>query len=153
VDIAVDDPTSAAARFCIESYFREIDTRFEFGFDPAGTTLPDAGELTDPAGLLLVARLRGEPIGCGGLKFYGPDVADIKRMWVAPTARGLGVGRRILSELETHARRRGRSVVRLETNQTLGEAISLYRSAGYVEVEAFNDEPYAHHWFAKRFAS
>ena len=71
-------------------------------------------------------------------------------MWVAPSARGLGVGRRILTELEEHARRRGVARVRLETNRTLKEAGALYRSAGYDEVEAFNDEPYAHHWFEKR---
>jgi ribosomal protein S18 acetylase RimI-like enzyme len=71
-------------------------------------------------------------------------------MWVAPSARGLGVGRRILSELERHARERGVDVVRLETNRSLTEAGGLYRSAGYAEVAAFNDEPYAHHWFEKR---
>jgi ribosomal protein S18 acetylase RimI-like enzyme len=71
-------------------------------------------------------------------------------MWVAPTARGLGVGRRILGALEEHARRHEVRVVHLETNKSLREAMSLYRSAGYVEVERFNDEPYAHHWFEKR---
>ena len=71
-------------------------------------------------------------------------------MWVAPDARGLGLGRRLLLELERHARAAGAKVVRLETNQTLEEAIHLYRSSGYREVAAFNDEPYAHHWFEKR---
>jgi ribosomal protein S18 acetylase RimI-like enzyme len=94
----------------------------------------------------MVARLRDEPIGCAGLK---PDTGDIKRMWVAPAARGLGVGRRLLAELEAYARAHGLSAVRLETNGSLAEAIALYRSSGYVEVEPFNDEPYAHHWFAK----
>jgi ribosomal protein S18 acetylase RimI-like enzyme len=84
------------------------------------------------------------------LKFHGRDPAEIKRMWVAPSARGLGVGRRILAELEAHARRRRVRVARLETNRSLDEAISLYRAAGYAEVDAFNDEPYAHHWFEKR---
>jgi ribosomal protein S18 acetylase RimI-like enzyme len=70
-------------------------------------------------------------------------------MWVAPEARGLGVGRRILAELERHAVERGATAIRLETNQALKEAQQLYRSSGYVEVEPFNDEPYAHHWFSK----
>jgi ribosomal protein S18 acetylase RimI-like enzyme len=86
------------------------------------------------------------------LKLHGAAPAEIKRMWVAPTARGLGVGRRILSALEQHARRRGATVVRLETNKTLREATTLYRSAGYVEVDRFNDEPYAHHWLEKALA-
>ena len=71
-------------------------------------------------------------------------------MWVAPTARGLGLGRRLLVELERAAADHGVRTLRLETNQNLTEAIALYRSAGYVEVERFNDEPYAHHWFEKR---
>jgi DNA-binding MarR family transcriptional regulator/GNAT superfamily N-acetyltransferase len=150
VNVDVEDPASAAARYCIESYFAELDTRFDAGFDPEQSISADVDELTEPAGLLLVARLRGEPIGCGALKLHGREPAEVKRMWVAPSARGLGVGRRILSELDERARRRGVGLLRLETNRTLKEAGALYRSAGYVEVEAFNDEPYAHHWFEKR---
>ena len=71
-------------------------------------------------------------------------------MWVAPEARGLGLGRRLLRELERLARWEGVEVLRLETNGALREAIALYRGCGYREVEAFNDEPYAHHWFEKR---
>jgi DNA-binding MarR family transcriptional regulator/N-acetylglutamate synthase-like GNAT family acetyltransferase len=150
VEVDVEDPASAAARFCIESYFAELDSRFESGFDPGQSISADVEELTEPAGLLLVARLHDEPVGCGALKLHGAEPAEIKRMWVAPSARGLGVGRRILSELERHARERGVGVVRLETNRSLTEAGGLYRSAGYAEVDAFNDEPYAHHWFEKR---
>jgi DNA-binding MarR family transcriptional regulator/GNAT superfamily N-acetyltransferase len=150
VEVAIEDPRSAAARFCLESYFAELDARFDTGFDPGRAISTTADELTEPAGLLLVARLHGEPIGCGAIKLRGDVPFYIKRMWVAPDARGLGVGRRILHELEDHARRRGADVVHLETNKTLREAASLYRSEGYVEVEPFNDEPYAHHWFAKR---
>jgi ribosomal protein S18 acetylase RimI-like enzyme len=74
-------------------------------------------------------------------------------MWIAPSARGLGLGRRLLAELEEHARRRGARAVRLETNRALVEAIALYRSAGYVETEPFNDEPYADHWFEKELVA
>jgi DNA-binding MarR family transcriptional regulator/GNAT superfamily N-acetyltransferase len=150
VDIAIEDPTSEAARFCIESYFAEIDRRFDTGFDPARALPLDASDLTEPAGLLLVARLRGEPIGCGAMKLHDAEPAYIKRMWVAPAARGLGVGRRLLGELEEHARVRGARSVHLETNGSLHEAIALYRSTGYLEVEPFNDERYAHHWFEKQ---
>ena len=71
-------------------------------------------------------------------------------MWVSETARGLGIGRRLLAELEASAARSGATKTRLETNRTLTEAIGLYGSAGYVEVAAFNDEPFADHWFEKR---
>ena len=151
VEVRIDDPTSAAAEFCIRSYFAELDVRFDAGFDPNVSRPVDAAELTEPAGLLLVARLHDEPVGCGALRFHGAEPAEIKRMWVASSARGLGVGRRLLHELERHARARDVSVVRLDTNRALREAINLYHSAGYVEVDAFNDEPYAHHWFEKHF--
>jgi DNA-binding MarR family transcriptional regulator/GNAT superfamily N-acetyltransferase len=150
VDVQIENPVSPAAQFCIGSYFAELDTRFDTGFDPRQSISADADELTEPAGLLILARLRDEPIGCGALKLHGTKPAEIKRMWVAPSARGLGVGRRLLDELEQHARERGVRRVRLETNKTLREATGLYRSSGYAEVDAFNDEPYAHHWFEKR---
>jgi len=134
---------------CLDAYFAELDTRFEAGFDPSAGISADPDELTEPRGLLLVARLRGEPVACGALKLHGRRPAEIKRMWVSRTARGLGVGRRMLTELEAHARHRRVGRVRLETNRSLTEAIALYRSSGYVEVPAFNDEPYAHHWFEK----
>ena len=150
VTFAVEDPTTADARWCLEQYFAELDTRFEAGFDPAISISADAQELVPPAGALIVARLGDRPIGCGAIKLHGDAPAELKRMWVAPTARGLGVGRRMLHELESYARSVGVVVVRLETNRTLTEAIALYRRSGYVEVGAFNAEPYAHHWFEKR---
>ncbi len=150
VSLAVEDPTTRDARWCIDQYFSELNARFEGGFDPSQTIPADAHELVPPAGALLIARLRGQPIGCGALKFHRGAPADLKRMWVAPEARGLGLGRRILMELEEYARSAGVRIVRLETNRTLKEAIQLYRSSGYHEVAAFNSEPYAHHWFEKR---
>jgi DNA-binding MarR family transcriptional regulator/GNAT superfamily N-acetyltransferase len=150
VQIIVADPTSQDARWCIEQYFTELGERFETGFDPTLGISAHAHELTPPAGLLLVARLREEPIGCGALKFHENTVGELKRMWVAPRARGLGLGRRLLEALEHKAREAGMTVIHLETNRTLIEAIELYRHSEYLEVEAFNDEPYAHHWFEKR---
>jgi DNA-binding MarR family transcriptional regulator/GNAT superfamily N-acetyltransferase len=150
VELRTEDPESADARWCIESYFATLRERFDSGFDPAASIRADARDLTLPRGLLLVARLHDRPIGCGAVKLHGRDPAEIKRMWVAPEARGLGVGRRLLTALEGEALARGATAARLETNRSLGEAVSLYRSAGYVEVPAFNDEPYAHHWFEKR---
>ena len=102
--------------------------------------------------MFLVASLRGEPIGCGGLKFHGDEPTELKRMWVAESARGLGIGRRLLIELESRATAAGSRVLRLETNKALTEAIALYRSTGYREVDAFNDLPYADYWFEKRLA-
>ncbi|MEU8567533.1 helix-turn-helix domain-containing GNAT family N-acetyltransferase [Streptomyces pathocidini] len=150
VEVAPTGPADPAAQHCLRAYFTELGRRFDTGFDPARSLPADATELTLPAGLLLVARLHGEPVGCGAVKFHGGEPAEIKRMWVAEEARGLGLGRRILQELEDRAAAHGARVLRLETNDALKEAIGMYRSAGYDEVEPFNDEPYAHHWFEKR---
>jgi DNA-binding MarR family transcriptional regulator/GNAT superfamily N-acetyltransferase len=149
VDVAVVDPRDPRARFCVESYFTELAERFAGGFDPGRSLPADDTDLTLPAGLLLVATLHDDPVGCGALKFLADAPTEVKRMWVAPAVRGLGLGRRLLTELEHHAAAHGSRVLRLETNGTLREAIAMYRGAGYREVEAFNDEPYAHHWFEK----
>jgi DNA-binding MarR family transcriptional regulator/GNAT superfamily N-acetyltransferase len=149
VQIAAEAADSAEARWCIEQYFGEIAHRFEGGFDPAKTISANPDELTPPAGIFVIARLGGRPIGCGALKVKGRKIGEIKRMWVSTDARGLGLGRRLLETLEAHAREFGLRTLRLETNRTLKEAQALYRSCGYLEVEPFNDEPYAHHWFEK----
>lgn len=152
VSVAIEDPTSPDARWCIEQYLLELNTRFEAGFDPLHSRSANAHELTPPAGALLIARIRQQPVGCGAVRFHADAQAELKRMWVAPEARGLGLGRRLLHELEQQARAAGVSIVRLETNRSLTEAIELYRRLGYREVEPFNDEPYAHHWFEKRLS-
>jgi DNA-binding MarR family transcriptional regulator len=149
VTVMEADPRRPEARAALAAYAAELDGRFDAGFDPAGSIPAEAADLTPPAGLLLVATLHGEAIGCGALKFHDGAPAEIKRMWVAPSARGLGLGRRLLAELEARAREHGVPVLHLETNRTLTEAIALYRSAGYREVAAFNGEAYAHHWFEK----
>ena len=152
VRFAIEDPASADARWCVAQYFAELQARFETGFNPAHSIPADAHELTPPAGALFIARLRGQPVGCGALKLHGSAPAELKRMWIAPSARSLGLGRRLLRALEQHAREAGAAMVRLETNRALTEAIALYRRSGYVEVAAFNAEPYAHHWFEKIIA-
>jgi DNA-binding MarR family transcriptional regulator/ribosomal protein S18 acetylase RimI-like enzyme len=150
VTIAAEDPATRDARWCIEQYFAELAERFETGFDPARSIPAATEDLTPPSGLLLIARRGEQPVGCGALKLHGRAPAELKRMWVSPDARGLGLGRRLLCSLEQAAAEAGASAIRLETNGSLAEAIALYRAAGYAEVDAFNSEPYAHHWFEKR---
>jgi DNA-binding MarR family transcriptional regulator/GNAT superfamily N-acetyltransferase len=152
VRFAIEGAATPDARWCFEQYFAELDARFEAGFNPELSISAEARELTPPAGLLLIARLRNRPIGCCALKLHAGAVAELKRMWIAPTLRGLGLGRRLLHEIERHACQAGVAVLRLETNRTLSEAITLYQRSGYVEVDAFNREPYAHHWFEKRLS-
>ncbi|HUI36070.1 MAG TPA: GNAT family N-acetyltransferase [Gaiellaceae bacterium] len=150
VEIRQIDPTAPDARECLRSYFAELERRSAMPFDPNVGATAKPHEVRPPAGLFLVAYLRDAPVGCGALKHFADGVSDIKRMWVAEAARGLGIGRRLLTELEARAGEHGTRIVRLETSRFLTEAIALYLSAGYVEVPAFNDEPFADHWFGKR---
>ncbi|MGO9793912.1 MAG: GNAT family N-acetyltransferase, partial [Solirubrobacteraceae bacterium] len=76
--------------------------------------------------------------------------AEIKRMWISPEARGLGLGRRLLDTLEAFACEGGSRVAHIETSAVSTEALCLYRSSGWIEVQQFNDEPFADHWFEKR---
>jgi DNA-binding MarR family transcriptional regulator/GNAT superfamily N-acetyltransferase len=149
VRIEVCDPRKADARSCLRAYFAELASRFDGGFDPDRGIPAGERELTPPAGLFLLVTVRGEPVGCAGLKLPRDAPAEIKRMWLAPAVRGLGLGHRLLAELERHATANRARTLRLETNRALAEAIGLYRAAGYQEVAAYNDEPYAHHWFEK----
>lgn len=149
VEIVPVDAEHEDARYCLAEYVAELNRRSERGFDPTAgvTALPH--EVRPPAGQFLVAYLHGTPIGCGAVKHRAGAPTEIKRMWLAPSARGLGLGRRLLDELERCAAAGGAGVARIETSGVLGEALQLYRSAGWVEVPAFNDEPFADHWFEK----
>jgi GNAT superfamily N-acetyltransferase len=153
VRVAAEDPSSDDARWCLSHYFAELAERFEEDFD-AGRTLPaDAADLVPPAGAFLIARVGGEPAGCGALKTHAPGVGEIMRMWVDPAHRGLGIGARILDALEEHAATLGHRTVRLYTNRSLDEAKAMYRTRGYEEILRYNDDPYANHWFEKRLES
>jgi DNA-binding MarR family transcriptional regulator len=150
--IAAVDPEHPDARYCLTEYAAELNRRSTRRFDPSvgATALPH--ELRPPAGQFFVAYLHGEPIGCGGVKHHASAPAEIKRMWLAPRARGLGLGRRLLGTLEGCAREGGARVAHIETSAVLNEALALYRSSGWVEVAPFNDEPFADHWFEKQLA-
>jgi DNA-binding MarR family transcriptional regulator/GNAT superfamily N-acetyltransferase len=152
VQITTIDPEHPDARYCLAEYVAELNQRSTRGFDPSvgATALPH--QVRPPAGEFFVAYLHGEPVGCGAVKHHRDLPAEVKRMWIAPQARGLGLGRRLLDTLEACARAGGASVAHIETNAVLTEALSLYRSTGWVEVPPFNDEPFADHWLEKELA-
>lgn len=149
VQITTADPEHPDAQYCLGRYVAELNHRSRRGFDPSvgATALPH--EVRPPAGEFFVAYLHGEPVGCGAVKHHADLPAEIKRMWIAPNARGLGLGRRLLERLEACAAAGGARVAHIETSAVLVEALSLYRSTGWVEVPAFNDEPFADHWLEK----
>jgi DNA-binding MarR family transcriptional regulator/GNAT superfamily N-acetyltransferase len=142
-------PAGPVARWCVAQYFEELDRRFESGFDPAAAIPIDAVAMIPPKGAFLIGRVDGQPVACGGVRALEAGVGYLKRMWVAESMRGVGLGKRMLEALEQEARSLGFQMLRLETNRALPEAIRMYRSAGYHEIPAFNDEPYGDHWFEK----
>jgi GNAT superfamily N-acetyltransferase len=107
-------------------------------------------ELDESGGVLLLARIGGEPAGLGGVRHLETEVAEVKSMYVSPAHRGTGLGRRLLAELERIAAEHGCRAVRLDTSAYLREAIGLYRSAGYTEVPAYNENPKADVWFERQ---
>jgi DNA-binding MarR family transcriptional regulator/GNAT superfamily N-acetyltransferase len=153
VQVEPADADSDDARRCLAAYYDELARRFPGGFDPGRSLHPDTHEFVEPTGRFVLARLHGRAIGCGGVLFHDDGTAYVKRMWVDDAVRGMGVGRRILTALEAAARDHGATSSTLETNAGLTEAIAMYRAAGYVEVEPFNDEVYADHWFAKQLGT
>jgi GNAT superfamily N-acetyltransferase len=149
VEIVEVQPDSADALRCLARYYAEIADRFDGGFDPILSSAPRLDDFAPPSGTFLVMRCNEALVGCGGFKRDTAEAAYLKRMWLAPEVRGLGLGKRLLKALEAKARSLGYRTVRLETEKSLTEAQQLYRSSGYVEVPPFNDELYAHHWFEK----
>jgi DNA-binding MarR family transcriptional regulator/GNAT superfamily N-acetyltransferase len=149
VQITSVDPEHPDAKYCLAEYVAELNRKSERGFDPSvgATALPY--EVRPPAGEFFVAYLYEEAVGCGAVKHHAGAPAEIKRMWIAPSARGLGLGRRLLDKLEACALAGGARIARIETSAILVEALTLYRSTGWVEVPAFNDEPFADHWLEK----
>lgn len=150
IELRQVDPASPDAQRCLRAYVAELNRRApRRGFDPSKGATATPHEVRPPRGAFVVAYLNGEAIGCGAVKHHPAQVTDLKRMWVAESARGLGLGRRLLEHLEHLARQHGSREAHLETSDVLPEAIALYRSSGYIEVPPFNDEPFADRWFTK----
>ena len=145
ITVGVSDLDDLDARTCLASYIAELRQRFPGGFD----TNVSPADLTPPHGRLFVAHVDAAARGVVGVRFLDDDTAEIKRMWVDPAARGLGLARRLLSAAEDFIAVSGRTSVVLDTHASLIEAIALYRSCGYVETTPYNENPYAELWFEK----
>lgn len=136
-------------------FIREADGPLVYDREGSGVDLdaeiaagPPA-DLVPPKGVFLLARVGGRPAGIGGVRHLDTEVAEVKSMYVAPESRGAGLGRRILSRLDEIAAEHGCRAVRLDTSDYLAPAVGLYRSAGYFEVPAYNENPKADLWFER----
>jgi len=151
VEIVVVRASSPEAAALVAAYFAELDGRLSEGFDPERSVPAPPAELDPPDGRFVVVRVGGRSVGCGGVRRLGEGVAEVKRMWIEPGMRSLGLGRRLLGALEDLAAEAlGCSTVRLDTSDELREALRLYRAAGYQEIAPYNDNAYATRWFEKQ---
>jgi DNA-binding MarR family transcriptional regulator/ribosomal protein S18 acetylase RimI-like enzyme len=144
------DPKGDAARYCLSEYYAELGRRLQKGFDVSLSRDPEAADMVRPRGAFLLALSDGLPIGCVGLKGTGAKMAEIKRLWIDPSARGLGLAKRLMQAAENAARALSMEILRLDTNSALPEALKLYRTTGWIEIARFNDDPYPDHFFEKR---
>lgn len=144
------DPRAPEARACLSAYYAELDARFGTGFDVALSRDPEATDMIAPRGAFFVARDGTGPLGCAGLKGHDGSWAEVKRLWVAPAARGRGLATALMTEIEVAARAMGVPLLRLDTNSALPEAAALYDRLGWTRIDRFNDDPYPDLFFEKR---
>jgi GNAT superfamily N-acetyltransferase len=139
---------SPSAQALVDALMADLDARYAAdgpgeGDNPeiAGAWSVRAEQVTPPRGAFFVARLGDRPVGCGAVRRViagaPPDVAEIKRMYVAPAARGRGVARALLARLEAEAAALGYRILQLETGMRQPEAILLYKSAGYHRIAGY----------------
>lgn len=150
VSVVPVDPASPDARECLAAYVAELRRRFPEGFEPGDLVRPD--EVRGDAGVFLIAYEDGVPLGCGALRVLEPGVGEIRNVWVAAEARGLGLGRALLVQAEHEAAARGLAVVRLGTHPVLTEAIQMYRTGGYTEISQYAQDAHASYFFEKRLS-
>ena len=149
VEIRAESADKEPGRTLLAAFEREIAARYP-GWDATQEPTARPDEVAPPAGRFLVAYVDGEPAACGALKRLDDRVAEIKRVYVAPAARGRGVARRVLAALEETARELGYECVRLDTGAHQPDAVALFRSSGYAEIAPYNENVFAAYWFEKR---
>jgi GNAT superfamily N-acetyltransferase len=143
-------PDEPAAAPLFDAFIREADGPLDVDLDiEAEIADGPPRDLAPPGGVLLLARVDGEPAGLGGVRHLETEVAEVKTMYVDPAHRGQGLARAILTELEAIARAHGCRATRLDTSDYLTDAVNLYRAAGYREVPAYNANPKANLWFER----
>jgi putative acetyltransferase len=138
IEIRREDILSSVPQQLIRALNAELEERYPE--EGANFFRLDADEVAEGRGAFLVAYIDGQPIGCGAVRRTDDTVAEIKRMYVAPSARGCGVGKRIVVELEAVARELlGVRRLVLETGPRQPEAIAVYERAGFVEIPLFGE--------------
>jgi GNAT superfamily N-acetyltransferase len=150
--VPIDSGDGAALVGAMEAEMAELYADVRGGLDLNAPDMPKAGpaELGPPYGIYLAGYRDGSPVCGGGLKRLPDGACEIKRMYVAPQARGQGLARVLLRALEDAARGLGYSTARLDTGARQPHAQQLYESEGYLPIGNFNANPVAHYFGEKR---
>lgn len=144
----VDEP---AAQRLLTEYFESRELGFVGG--DYRTVFPSNQTFASPDGVFVIVEDGGADVGCGGLRRLAQGQLEVKHLWLEPGTRGKGLGRALLAELERRARLLGATELVLDTNASLEAAAGLYRSSGFVDIPAYNDNPNATNWYRKALDS
>ena len=142
----ITQATSAKQIEEAKSLFREYEAWLGMSlcfqsFEEEVAGLP--GKYAPPKGRLYVAYVDGEPVGCIALREIGPGVCEMKRLFLCESARGLGLGVRLIEQVIADARGIGYAKMRLDTYPPkMGKAVSLYEANGFHEIPAYYDNPH-----------
>jgi GNAT superfamily N-acetyltransferase len=148
VSLREEPADGEAGASLLAAFDAEIATIYS-GWDPSIGPSAQPSDFAPPAGAFVISHRDGVAVACGGFKRLDARTAEIKRMFVAPVARGRGVARLILHELERIAAARGYTLIRLDTGPAQPHALALYRSEQYRAIDDYNGNPFATHWFEK----
>ena len=149
IDIRPLSTSDPAALGCVTAFFAELNQTFPGGFDPGPPSAWGLEKLDPPHGAFLVAFDGPRPVGCVGVTCLSPETAEIKRLWTDRSCRGLGLGQRLMAEIQAKAVSLGATRLVLDTSRHLPAAVAFYRRAGWTEIALYNDNPYAHHFFER----
>ncbi|HUB03563.1 MAG TPA: alpha/beta fold hydrolase [Solirubrobacteraceae bacterium] len=138
-----------AAQVLVPAYVDEIRAMYP-DWTPDVPPRLNRTDVEPPSGRWLVAYRNERPVGCAALKRLDDDVAEIKRVYVAPEARGSGVARALLARLETIAGAIGYTTLRMDTGAQQPASVALFGSVGYEQIADYNGNPVAAYWFEKR---
>jgi len=149
VQITSADPALADSIALVQAMEREIDELYSDRPGSVHTVGAAPDEMVPPEGDFLVVHHEGRKAGCGGIKRIDDEACEIKRMYVIPEARGLGLSTALLAALEERARELGYRIARLDTADRQPAALPLYEGAGYRRIPPYNDNDLAVYWFEK----
>lgn len=148
VQVRVERANAEVSLLLQNAFFADIAARYP-GWKAASSQPVEPSDLAPPAGIWLIAYRGERAIGCGGLQRLDAQIGEVRRIFLDETERGRGIGRRLLVELEDHARRLGYRRVRLTTGDGQPEALRMFQSAGYEEIPPFTDGVFTRYWMEK----